>query len=147
MRNTVIFGDPSMTEAEVLAEISTRTEAIWSLLQWWVSLSFAVMVGAYWGAQRLTVGITILICSLYSLSTLVVFSGMTNFSLAVRDGIETLRILSLDPGLSPIGEGALGRQSSLVVVFTQVWVVASFLFTNAFVIYCYKRVREAPRIT
>ena len=132
-----------MSEAEIISELGFRAEVSWNLLQWWVSISFAVMVAAFWGSRRLTNGIVAVIIGLYSMSTVMVFLSISNQGNVIYDLNAALRVLSDSGELSVVGLGALSRLGQdLGTVLRPFWVGFSFFFTIGFVFYCLKHEEE-----
>ncbi|MFT7470557.1 MAG: hypothetical protein ACI8XU_000447 [Kiritimatiellia bacterium] len=137
-----------MREAEILVEIGFRTDTIWVLLQWWVSISFALMAAAYIGASKLTGLVVAVLLSMYALTFMTTGSAMVSNQGFNTAAIESLSVLSETMQLSPLGLHALesldGRDSVLFRLLF--WV--SFFFTNGIVLYSYKRKCEkAYRVT
>ena len=62
-----------MSEADLIDQLLARSEVLWNLNQWWVSVSFAVMLAAYVGAERLSRILVGLMVGLYSLYTITVW--------------------------------------------------------------------------
>jgi hypothetical protein len=42
-----------MTEAEILAEVSAHGDRLWSVLQYWTSVSFGLLIAAHFAAERI----------------------------------------------------------------------------------------------
>ena len=130
-----------MSEAEIVSEIGNRTELLWVMLQWWVSISFAVMVASFWGAKRLSIGIVAVITFMYTLTTVFIFSSMLNqfgFLAANFDALQALR----DSGqLGIVGADYLD-DFGIRLYLQPLFAAFSFLFTVGFVVYCYKYERR-----
>ena len=133
-----------MSEAEIISELGFRAELNWNLLQWWVSVSFAAMMAAYFGSQKLTKPIVALIIGIYFLTTVRVILAVGNHGFYIQDLYMALQSLSDLGEMSAVGAGALDRsvENSVQGWFGPIWVVLSFVFTNGFVIYCYKFVKK-----
>ena len=133
-----------MSEAEIISELGFRTEAQWNLLQWWVSVSFAVMMAAYIGSEKLTKQIIALIVVMYLFTTLRILLVLGNHSAYILDMYTALQTLSESGGLSAVGAGALERRAgeSPSILIGNIWFLFSFIFTIGFVLYCYKYVKK-----
>ncbi len=55
-----------MTEAELLSQFGYASSALWDVVQWLVSISFAVMIAAYLGSKRLTLPLISIIIIMYT---------------------------------------------------------------------------------
>ena len=136
-----------MSEAEILAELSTRSEIQWGILQWWISISFAVMVASYLGAEKLTKTIVCIIITMYILTSVRAALALgihNNFLVSLYAALKDLS----DSGmLSTAGASALDYRERTTTGFpafiTAVWPLLSFFFTIGFTIFCYKYVKKA----
>lgn len=127
-----------MSEAEIIGELGSRTEIYWNLIQWFVSISFAVMVAAYWGANKLSLKIVAAIFGLYILTFITAASSILTQIGYIGDLYEALRLLNESNQLSVVGTGALQRQgNNLGSILQPLWGGVSFVFTIGFVVYCY----------
>ena len=132
-----------MNEAELVSELGFRSGMTWDLLQWWVSIGFAVMVASYIGAAKLTKGITALIIFMFAITTAGALSAMLNHASYMQDIYRSLEVLASESELSYVGIGALERQGGYAVIISGVFFVLSIIFIFGFVIYCYKYLKDA----
>lgn len=133
-----------MSEAEILAELSSRVELSLISIHWWVSISFAVMLATYWGASRLTKGVVGIIIGMYTIATTVSFNAIANTRLMIQGSYDSLRVLSESTQLSPLGLTALeiSARDSFTRPLVGGFMVIAFLFTISFVVYSYKYIKE-----
>ncbi len=132
-----------MNEAEILIELGFRTNTIWDLLQWWVSISFALMAAAYIGASKLSRLVVVALLSMYVFTLMAVGSAMGSNQQFNIAAIESLVSLSETTQLTPLGLHALGSIGGRDSVFFNLLLGLSFVFTVGVVIYCYKRERTS----
>ena len=133
-----------MTEAEIISEIGFRSEILWNLTQWWVSICFAVMVASYMGRDHLSRALTGLIVILFSWYTLVVAQGVLEhlqFMGALYDGLSFLQENSQ---LGIVGQAALEiNPSQQERVGLPYFLFTAFVVTNGFVIFSYLKLRKS----
>lgn len=131
-----------MSEAELVMEFGASTALMWSNLQWWVSFSFAVMVAAYVGAQRLTKRLIAIIFGMYFIAWLAVLGSMiaqTDLNVALRQEMGILR----DAGeLSLVGISRLESTGMTVGLSAPLLFISSIVFTYGFVMFCYTRIKK-----
>jgi len=134
-----------MSEADLMVEIGFRTNNIWSLLQWWVSISFALMAAAYIGAKHLSFGLVATILSLYVLTFITTVQAMMTNQQIHAAAIEALSALSETTPLTRLGQHALGTLGGSDSTFFNLLLFLSLFFTIGVVIYCYKRERQLDK--
>jgi hypothetical protein len=131
-----------MNEAELVSHLLSRNEALWDLTQWWVSISFAVMVAAYIGAKylsRILVGFIIFMYAFYSFA--VMQRVVQHFS--YYDPIENaLSVLASSSQLGTVGQAALEHVELGAGVYMPVFLFLAFLTTIGFVIFCKIKVKN-----
>ena len=131
-----------MGEAAIIESFSYSFELAWSNLQWWASISFALIALATFGRERLNFLISISVSVLYSLfsvytwqnsmAAVAIATGRTNQLFAMRDANE----------LSPAGMGLIqwieqwGRLNGGIGLACY---VATYLGTLAYLWYAYHR--------
>ena len=131
-----------MTELELLGELLDRSEVFQEQTRWYVSMSMAVMVATYLGAQRLTALTTTIIIGMYLLLTGNHIVEVQNSAAYIADAYAELRNLSAVSDLSSLGVGVLEREGRSGMWHT-VFGIMSTLFTVSFAFYCYKYVKES----
>lgn len=72
-----------MCEPEVISAVADLAslghehgEAIWSKIQWWVSMSFALILTAHFAPQRMNLFVSLLLGVIYVVFTLMVLASM-----------------------------------------------------------------------
>ena len=137
-----------MSEAEILAELSTRTEIIWSDIQWWASVSLAIIAAGYLASDRkvtLAVLVGLLVAyTLYSWMMLLEVNAQAGF---IVSAVTAQQVLESHGTIGPIGSYAINELTSetserrqLVVGFT-LWGV--YGLTVLFTIYSYWSLRKS----
>ena len=92
-----------MTEAEILEQLATHGDRVWSIVQYWTSVSFAMLIAGHFAADRVHWLVLIWFGLLYAAFTL------TFVSMAVFDG-QVIRA-----GLVQLqGIGGEGRELGLI---------------------------------
>ncbi len=129
-----------MTEVELLELISTRGERIWSLVEWWSSVSFAVMAAAYLGSGKLNRTIISLITIMYTVVFLATIQALGNQFDFVATAYEQLADIAASESLGIVSNAALERQGSRYPI-EPVLLFGGYFFTIGFMIYCYKKLR------
>lgn len=131
-----------MNEAEVVTQYWVVNELIWSLLQWWVSISFAVMVAAYLSSKQLTRILISLIIAMYSFYSVIMQQavvGQLQIMRVLRDELNMLgQVSPLGLTAQTVVDSAGGTIGLLLVFFT----ITAFTVTNGFVLYCYFKLRK-----
>tara|TARA_B100001540_G_scaffold12936_1_gene11377 strand:- start:3319 stop:3711 length:393 start_codon:yes stop_codon:yes gene_type:complete len=129
-----------MTEAELLAEYALRIDRVWSMAQWWASVTFAVLLAAHLGARTLNKPIVSIMIALYTVFTafvsLTIYANSENI-LAIKSSLLALEELTI-LGARMAGEGGAGYLSLLwfaILSFT-------YLATVYYTLYCYIGKRE-----
>ncbi|MBL4572082.1 MAG: hypothetical protein JKY86_03290 [Gammaproteobacteria bacterium] len=134
-----------MSEIDVIEHIGYRGERLWFFLQWWSSISFAVMAAAFLGSRKLNRVIATIIVSMYTLATATIMQGVSNQSSWVDSGYAQLQRMASSGELSLVGMAALERQENLPLpaeYITQFFAGAGFLFTVGFVVYCHRKLND-----
>jgi hypothetical protein len=63
-RYRIITEKPTMTEADLLSQLVPVGDLLWSLMQYWTSLSIGILIGSYFVAKRLSiVSLTLILIS------------------------------------------------------------------------------------
>jgi hypothetical protein len=131
-----------MTEADLLAQLNSTGEFLWSLMQYWTSISIGILIGAYLAAKRINtyfLGAFILVY--------VVFTGQITWLMILQ--LETIRGVIID--LQAIEDSAVGLSNTAMAVLEHspmandtaigqflrlAMFVGMFLITISYPIYC-----------
>jgi hypothetical protein len=131
-----------MTEADLLEQLNSTGEFLWSLVQYWTSVSFGILIGANLAAKRISayfLGAFILVY--------VVFTAQITVLMTLQ--VETIRGITID--LRVIEDSAVGLSSTAMAVLEHSPVandtaitqflrlamfVGMFLITISYPIYC-----------
>ena len=102
----------------------------------WISASFAVILRGYFAPERLRLGVTSLIVTLYSLYTILFLTNarrdMSLASGVIQDGVE----LALIHGLAPNLLTAVIQPAGFMVMVVPVLIAGMFLGVNGLLIAC-----------
>jgi hypothetical protein len=99
-----------MTEADLLEQLNSTGAFLWSLMQYWTSISFGILIGAYLAAKRINayfLGAFILVYA--------VFTGQITWLMRLQ--IETIRGIIID--LRVIEDSAAGLSNTAMAVLEQ----------------------------
>jgi hypothetical protein len=131
-----------VTEADLLEQLNSTGEFLWSLVQYWTSVSFGILIGAYLAAKRINayfLGAFILVY--------VVFTAQITGLMTLQ--IETIKGIIID--LRAIEDSAVGLSNTAMAVleyspmandttlaqfFRLGMFVGMFLITVSYPIYC-----------
>ncbi|RLQ22582.1 hypothetical protein DWB85_06240 [Seongchinamella sediminis] len=126
-----------MTEAEISFQISEYLNRIWTLQQWWASISIGVLVMAHLASKRLNLFLVLISLGLYTSYTLY----MAQMS---RVNIETVWALATDLE-ALIQSGAVNSNNARNIVAVKysnpllyyLTFPGTYLSVCAYLIYCY----------
>ncbi len=129
-----------MSEAEILAELATRTQMVWNYLQWWASISLAIIATGYLTSDRqLTMPMLVLLLgayTMYSLMILLAVGAQTGF---VVTSIDALLALDASGSLGPMGKYAIeeisGEAADFRAIVIRVTLAIVYLLTVAYPLY------------
>ena len=127
-----------MTEAELLVEYATRVDRVWDIIQWWASVTFAVLLAAHVGARSLNKPIVFIVLLLYTLfSTFIAQILWVNLlsQVAIREALAIQNELSL------VGSTILQNQSAALGISMFLTLTLTYLCTMFYVVYCYRKAR------
>jgi len=130
-----------MTEAELLSQFRYASSALWDVVQWLVSISFAVMIAAYLGSKRLTLPLISIIIIMYTFTWYFAGESLGRYVDIMDASVQELRFLLESGQLSLIGIAILERSEagSLGGIFY----FLTLFFTYGFIIYCYINVKNS----
>ena len=126
-----------MSEAELLLLGSESLDRVWSLVQWWASISFGLLVIAHIAADRIGLFVAVLVSMLYTGFTLAVLRIAQRNMGIVESVIGDLRVLKTAgveltmtaqywmQGSDPVIKMAMPA----VVVFTYLSVLGYFIYS------------------
>ena len=131
-----------MSEAEMLSQINSVGEFLWSLMQYWTSVSIAVLIGSHFVASRLNAIIIALFLLIYILFTV-------QIGLLLRVQMQALQGLAMDlrqltdSGISLSNTATnwlkyapVANDSALGQLGRQAMALAMFVATVSYPIYC-----------
>ena len=134
-----------MSEADIIESLFSIYDRYWTIVQWWSSVSFSLIIVAYLAADRLNKGIVTTLLGLYTLYTVWVHLLMAynvNMAVALLADLESLRVA-----------GSLQSQGALVVLQDQlpeygvrlgsVALLATFIACDGYFLYEYRETRKS----
>jgi hypothetical protein len=132
-----------MTEAELIAEFGLNLERAWGMIQWWTSITFAVLLAAHLGMKYLNIVIVSIIILLYSLLSFLVAQVFFSYMQSAFASIGSLSDLSEQVDLSGLSAHLLGPNSGLLAMTLWVTVLVTFLTTIFYVVFSYRKSRDS----
>ena len=131
-----------MLEVDFLAEITNRTDMAWNVIQWWASITFAVLLAVHLTARDLTALLMTIILVLYSLLTIATGQAILVHNAITNSALEGLQLLSNDTIISRVGETVLVEYVSGIRVAAGttlfVTLIVTYFATIFFIIYSYR---------
>lgn len=131
-----------MSEAEILAQINSVGEFLWSLMQYWTSVSIGVLIGSHFVASRLNGVIIALFLLIYVLFTIqivlllrVQMHSLQGLALDLRQLADSGNTLS-NAAITWLKYAPVANDSLLAKLGRQVMAIAMFLATIFYPIYC-----------
>ena len=141
-----------MTEAEILEQVVTHGDRIWSIFQYWTSVSFAILIAGHFAAERIHWVVLAFFGTLYASFSLF-FADMIQFDAnVISAGLDQLQQMVEEGeqiGLMAqtfIAEGPLSKQnkSLLLIVATRFAFLGLFVATLVYPTYCHVKLRKSP---
>ena len=137
-----------MNEFELIELVNSRSEMMWGLIEFWVSVSFAAIVAVHYSSNRINGALATIVAILYTAFSLMVFTSMGAHSDNQSAAYELLEALETKESLTALGEQALEYSRNVraqrIYAFT---FLAIYLGTIGYVVYSYfsrrKQVRDA----
>ncbi len=130
-----------MTEAEILAELTSHGDRIWSIMQYWTSISFAVLIAAHLTAARISWIVIAIFLLIYVLVTFQ-FAVMIRFDVElIKAGISELMTRSENGQLTllsqaAIDKGPLANETLATRLLRRAVGLGMFVATLTYPIYC-----------
>ena len=137
-----------MTEAEILAQLAVHGDRLWSILQYWTSVSFGMLIAGHFAADRMHWLALVLFCTLYILFSRNCLSMIVFDASVIRAGLDQLQSMA-DAG-EPLGHIAqnfidnapLNNSSQGKYWATRAMAGGMFLSTLAYPAYCHFKSRN-----
>ena len=134
-----------MNEIEILELMAMHDDKAWSVLQFWTSVSFGLLIAAHFAAANVSRSVLVVVLVLYILFTATVMPGIRFETQAIKAAGKQLEILA-DEGakLSLISRAALDYGPLLndtwyTRIPRQAMVLGLFLVTLFYPIHCYRK--------
>jgi len=136
-----------MTEAELLSQLNELGDSIWSLIQWWASISFGLLALTNFFGRQLKLAFVVVILALYVTFSLAISGNFLRLSDQLVGVISSLATLDANVGLSEAGKAALGEDRNFFLtagVWFVISVIGTFLGTISYVIFGYLKAHKEP---
>ncbi|MAT93216.1 MAG: hypothetical protein CME59_11510 [Halioglobus sp.] len=137
--------EPIMSEAEILEHLFSIYDRYWTIVQWWASVSFGVIMIAYFAADKLRAILLITVLALYVIYSAWVFM-LLMYNVDIAYGLfEDLGALSRTGELETQG-ARVALENSFVNYGTRLGMVAlpaTFLACIGYLLYAYSQVRKS----
>ena len=131
-----------MSEVEIMEEFAIRGDRIWSVLQWWASVTFAVLLAAHVGASSLNRVVVTIMLGIYSMFTVLIAQIILANFLAGAAVAAALRKVAETTTLSPIGQNVLDDDPTIRATTMVLVMVITFSATIFYAIYSYRKGRD-----
>ena len=97
-----------MTEAEIFADMAAHGDRVWSILQYWTSVSFGLLVAAHFAADQLNKYALFILLFLYSAFSFSLLRMLQFDQGMILAGIAQLRLMAENGAiLSLLGENVI----------------------------------------
>ena len=134
-----------MTETEILEQMVIHGDRVWSILQFWTSVSFGLLIAAHIAAANVSKFVLVVILVLYTLFT-TMFIGMVLYDLEVilAGGMQLEMLAEAGAQLSLISQatlehGPLTNDTWYMRLLRQSIAAGLFLVTLIYPIICYRK--------
>ena len=129
-----------MSEAEIAYQISETFNRIWSMQQWWASISVGMIVLAYVASEKLNTFLVTMVISLYSAFSFYIFKLLGRNWESIDGYITDLQRLA-DTG-QELAAGTLvymQPQNPIVVALIIITLFGTYAVCNAYLVFSYFR--------
>jgi hypothetical protein len=139
-----------MTEAELVAQMAAHGDRLWSITQYWTSVSFGILIAGHFAADRIHWSILVFFGLLYLAFSDACYGMLVFDSGAIRAGLDQLQSM-VDDG-EPLGhigknfiENAPLNNQTLGTELRSAFMALGLLLTTlAYPAYCHVRSRKSP---
>ena len=136
-----------MTEPEILAVLSESIDRTWYVQQWWVSISFGLLVLAHLASEKLNAVLLLTVIGLYTTFTFYIFSllklnyGVTN---AYKKDLESL----LESGVDLMNGTSFWVQQNTQIAnnLGQITFLSTFICVISYLVYGYWKSRRGKTL-
>jgi hypothetical protein len=129
-----------VTEADLIYQIGESANRLWTLVQWWASISFGLVALAHFSIRKLSLVLVGALLSLYALFSLLLGEITVGIAMQMNSIREALRTMDAAGELSTVGQASI----SPAPVLLPVTLIMTFIGTIAFVLYSYWKGRKKP---
>ena len=129
-----------MSEAEIAYQISETFNRIWSMQQWWASISVGMIVLAYVASEKLNTFLVTIVIFLYSAFSFYIFQLLGRNWESINGYITDLQRLA-DSG-QELAAGTLvymRPQNPIVVALIIITMFGTYAVCSAYLVYSYFR--------
>lgn len=121
---------------------------MWVFVQWWASISFAVMTAAYLGRAKLSAVVAAVMVIMFTLSTLAIMNGVSNQVVWIDAAYGQLAQIGQNNELSHIAKTAIAHRANNVhagSILNYAFFITSYVFTLGFILYCWRSGKKEGR--
>lgn len=132
-----------MSEAEIAYQVSEIYNRVWSIQQWWASISIGLLILAHLASEKLNLFLVVFIMALYSSFSLYVFNILGRNWNTVTHYIQDLQgLVDVGQKLSSGTLTLLEPQSEIVTTLIIIVLIATFMGCNTYLVYSYLKERR-----
>ena len=132
-----------MSEAEIVYQLSEMYNKIWSVQQWWASISIGLLILAHLASERINLFLVLFIMALYSSFSLYISIMLTRTWNTTTHYIQDLQgLVGAGHKLSSGTLTLLEPQSEIVTALIVIVFICTFIGCNAYLVYSYLKGRR-----
>jgi hypothetical protein len=131
-----------MNEADLLYHLSEAINRMWTLMQWWASISFGLLLVAHFAADKLNKYLMIFLSLLYIGFTAVIIQILAkNYGVAEAVYVDLAKIAESSDTISATSRFWLENRKSSFQFLLPVTLSGTFLGVWGYLIYCFRKQR------
>lgn len=136
-----------MTEAQILVDMGVHGDRVWSIMQFWTSVSFGILIAAHFAAERLNLFVLVVILLLYTSFSLSLARMLQFDQGIIFAGIQQLQLLAQSGSLSLVGQKVLATSplvsdTSFFVLLRMFMTLGLFITTIVYSIYSFLQAKQ-----
>ena len=139
-----------MNEVEIVGQLAVHGDRTWSILQYWTSVSFGILVAGHFAANRIHWAVLGVFGLLYFVFSYVCYEMFMFDSKVITAGLAQLQnMVDNDEAIGPIGLSFIENSplNNLTLVKRLMWNfmgLGLFLTTLGYPAYCHLKSRNLP---
>jgi hypothetical protein len=130
-----------MTEADIINQYNLITDRVYVILQWWASISFALVALSHFAAKKLSLALTLTVGALYVLLTCYVLGAFyrnATFLLSLQDDLSEIHATGAG---SNIADAIVRPLNPLVGMSIGLSIVGLFFGSLGYLTFSYRKAR------